>query len=89
MKELCTGQPKEWPTLAQNRKLYQKSPGWSGVQTGYCGYNTHGVVGAKRPKLTCSVCGRRIFASVYNDHDGDAYWSFPPHKPKFWWKKKK
>ena len=46
--------------------------------------------GVKRIRLQCTVCKRRMWASVQTCGEGCCViFSMPPHKPKGWWKKKK
>ena len=52
--------------------------------------NRHSVKGIKRIKIQCEICGARVQSSIRNCHDGCCVMHvIPPHKPKFWWKKKK
>jgi len=44
----------------------------------------------KRIRMTCPKCKRRLLSSVKMCHDGCCIkHSIPPHKPKYWWKKRK
>lgn len=44
----------------------------------------------KNERLTCPVCGRRLFGWLVIDEDGEPCgYVVPKHKPKGWWKKPK
>jgi hypothetical protein len=45
-------------------------------------------VDAKRIRMTCPRCKRRLWSSVMSCHDGCCIiHTIPPHKVKAWWKK--
>ncbi len=76
--KLCFGKTKtEWRS-AGDFKL-----NWFDAQRG------ERPTGVKRVRLTCPVCKRRVLASVRTCEDGCCLmFTLPPHKPRYWWKKK-
>lgn len=61
----------------------EKRPPWNIMS--WHGHRPHGV---KRIRVKCPVCGRRMWSSVSQCHDGCCIThSIPPHKVKMWWKK--
>ena len=92
--DLCVGQatwkfdPKQ--TRRRDKLLWRQGYGTGGGMDGQVfPLGLDKKRGLKHKRVTCPLCGRRMWSAFVVDGDGDLYHALPQHKPKRWWKQRK